>query len=205
LSNVPPAPQEDYFHDSFNDSYPFRGQITNPVYGAIRIQAAFEAAEWLGMLGDPLSFAPHLKTSPLNGVPAKSTLFQFGVGDLEVPNPTESAVVRAADAQSSSWLFRFDEAALADGHPELLGITYPGVAPLPILPHRILSNPTIFSYPAETSIALAEQQQVAAFFASDGASNPNPNQFLTAPFSPASNLFVPGVLTDQLNFIQIPK
>jgi dienelactone hydrolase len=205
LLNVPPAPPEAYFHDAFNDNYVFRGAsaVVNEIPGAMAIQAAFEAADWLGMLGDPLAYAPHLKTSPLDGVPKKSTLFQFGYGDLEVSNPTESAVIRAADAQSSSWLFRFEQATLKDGHPELLGVMMPGV-PFPILPHRILSNPTIFDVPAETSISLAEQQQVASYFASDGESNPDPNQFVTAPFSPGMNLFqVPIALPERLNFLQI--
>jgi hypothetical protein len=207
LFNVPPAPHETYFTDPFNDNYPFRdaAPVVNSIPGAMVIQAALEAVEWLGMLGDPLSFSPHLQNSNrLAGVPVKSTLFQFGFGDLEVPNPTESAVVAAAGAQSTSWLFRFDQAALAYNHPELLAATYPGAGGLPILPHRILANPTVFSIPAETSLSLALQQQAAAFFQSNGASNPNPNQYVTAPFTPAMNLFqVPASLPEQLNFLQL--
>ena len=79
----------------------------------------------------------------------------------------------------------------------------PGV-PFPILPHRILSNPTIFDVPAETSLALAEQQQVASYFVSDGKSNPDPNEFVATPFSRDMNLFeVPTVLPERLNFLQI--
>jgi dienelactone hydrolase len=200
LLNVPPAAPEAYFHDNFNDNYVLRDNppVLNNVPGAMPIQAAFEAADWLGMLGDPLSFAPHLKSYPLNGVPAKSTLFLFSKGDLEVPNPTNSALIRAADGQSWSWYFRFDIAASL--HPELLSIGEPG----PRLPHAILSYPTVFDYPAETSISLAEQQQVASYFASNGTSNPDPNLFVTAPFSPELHLFeMPTVLPEQLNFIQI--
>jgi hypothetical protein len=205
LLNVPPASPQAYFHDQFNDNYVFRDSppVVNQVPGAMAIQAAFEAADWLGMLGDPLSFAAHLKASPLDGVPQKSVLFQFGYGDLEVPNPTEAAVVRAAHAQSSAWFFRFDQAALTYGHPELLGAMMPGVL-FPILPHRILSNPTIFDVPAETSIALAEQQQVANYFASGGKTNPDQNQFLSPPFSCGQNLFqLPAPPAEQLNFLQI--
>jgi hypothetical protein len=205
LLNVPPAQPELYFHDQFNDNYVFRDStpVINNVPGGVAIQAAFEAADWLGMLGDPLSYAPHLKNLPLPGVPQKSILFQFGFGDLEVPNPTESAVIRAARAQSSSWFFRFDRAALKEMHPELLKVVMPGV-PFPILPHRILSNPTILDVPAEASIAFAEQQQVASFFASGGKANPNPNRFVIAPFSSDDNLFqLPKVLPEQLNFVQI--
>jgi hypothetical protein len=205
LLNVPPAPPEPYFHDAFNDNYAFRdtAPLVKEVPGAMAIQAAFEAADWLGMLGDPLSYAPHLTLSPLAGVPAKSTLFQFGLGDLEVPNPTESAVVRAAGAQSSAWFLRFDKAAAIAPDLVPLGLKEMG---FPILPHRVLSNPTIFNYPNETPLSLAEQQQVAAYFASDGTTNPNPNPFLTGPFAGQSIFEIlapPAVLPEQLNYFQL--
>jgi dienelactone hydrolase len=199
LLNVPPAQPESPFNDPFNDNYVFRdiAPVQTIVPGAMAIQAAFEAADWLGMLGDPLSYAPHLQSAlRLANVPPKSTLFQFGQGDLEVPNPTEFAVISAAGAQSSGWFFLFNK-AVASGHPELLGITTPDVAPLPILPHRILANPTILpgGVAAELSIAFAEQQQVAAYLKSNGALNPDPNQYVTSPFSPALQLFQPLVPT----------
>lgn len=205
LLNVPPAQPEEYFHDSFNDNYVFRDSpvVVNDVPGALDIQAAFETAEWLDMLGDPLSFAPHLKSLPLAGVPAKATLFQFGLGDLEVPNPMNTQVIRAANAIFSSWYFRFDRAVAS--HPELLGTTYAGVG-FPILPHRILSNPTIFDpgLPAETSIAVAEQQQVSRYFLEDGRVNPDPNLFLEGgPYSGTRLFEVPWLLPTRLNFLQI--
>lgn len=224
LFNVPPAPAEPYFYGldgifgaRFNDNYVFRddprGAVTNDVPGAMAIQAAFEAADWLGMLGDPLSYAPHLKQSPLAGVPAKSTLFQFGLSDLEVPNPTESAVIRAAGAQSSAaqpsvWLLRFDK-AFAVAPDLLIGGPIDPSTTLPILPHRVLSNPTIFDprYPNEKLLALAEQQQVAAYFASDGTTNPNPNLFLKDPPFAGQSIFeiqaLPAVLPEQLNYFQL--
>jgi hypothetical protein len=198
------APPEPYFHDDFNDNYVFRDQpaVTNTIPGAMADQAAFEAADWVGMLGDPLSYAPHLKTSPLAGVPAKSILFQFGFGDLEVPNPTESAVIRAASAESTAWFFRFDIAGLQID-PELLTVTMPAVAPFPILPHRILANPTIFEYGYETPLSIAEQKQAASYFASGGASNPNPNPFLSGEYAGDTLFEIPASLPTQLNFIQV--
>jgi dienelactone hydrolase len=201
LLNVPPAPQEEYFHDNFNDKYPYRdaGPLVNDVPGAPAIQAAFESAEWIDLTGDALAFAPHLQKFPLAGVPAKRTLFQLGLGDLEVPNPTESAIVRAASGLSSTWLFRFDLAAALE--PELLSAGVPG---LPLLPHRFLSNPTIFSVPAEQSIALAAQMQAAQFLS--GVDQPDPNQFLTAPFGPYEGLFQwSPPIPEILDFLQIPK
>ena len=93
LLNVPPAPQEDYFHDQFNDNYPYpyAGPTVNTIPGAPAIQAAFESADWIGMTGEALAFAPHLQTFPLKGVPAKRSLFQFGLGDLR---GTESNRIR---------------------------------------------------------------------------------------------------------------
>lgn len=203
LLNVPPpinAPSQAYFHDAFNDNYVLRDQpvVVNTIPGAMPIQAAFEVADWLGMVGDPLAFAPHLKTSPLPGMPAKDTLFQFGFGDLEMPNPTESAVVRAADGQDRTWFFRFDRAVAT--HPELLGVMFPN-NPLPVLPHRFLSNPTIFSVPAEQSVARAAQMQVAKFF--QGQANPDPNPFLTAPYAGTTLFEIPAALPDTLNFLQL--
>lgn len=208
LPNVPPAMFPPYFHGlfqgpiPFNDNYVLRdvSPVVNTVPGALPIQAAFEEAEWLGMLGDPLAFAPHLKTSHLAGVPAKTTLFQFGYGDLEVPNPTESAVVRAADGLDTTWLFHFELALLT--HPELAGVMEPG-NPLPLLPHRYLSNPTIFGVPAEQSVALATQMQAGKFLLGDP--NPNPNPLLTSPFAGVPLFENSPVLPEQLNFIQIPK
>ena len=204
-SGAPPPP---YFHtDLWNDNYVYRDQppVPNTVPGAMAVQAAFEAADWVDMLGDPLAFAPHLKTSPLPGVPAKNILFQFAFGDLEVPNPTESAVVMAANAASSVSFFNFQNAVAIQ--PQLLGVMDPAVPGLPILPHRMLSNPTIF-YPAnsaELSIALAEQQQTADYFLSNGTSITNPNQYLTTPFQSGDQLFAtpPALLPQRLNFLQI--
>jgi hypothetical protein len=171
------------------------------VPGALAVHAAFEQAEWLGMLGDPLSYAGHLQTAPLPGVPAKKILVQFGLGDLEVPNPTESALVRTGGLQQATWLLRTDLAAAID--PRLLGLTQPGV-PYPIYPHRYLSNPTLFdplSPPLETAIAVAAQKQIADFFASGTIGDPN--QYLSAPFAGYTLFQSPTALPDGLHFLQI--
>ncbi len=215
LLNVNPvigAPSPDYYHDIFNDEYVFRDldPVVSKVPGAPVIQAAFETADWAGMQGDPLAYAQHFRTAPLAGVPAKRTLFQFGVGDIEVPNPTESALVRAAGGQGTTWMLKTDVAASLQR--QLLGIVMPsspGGPPLPILPHRFLSNPTIFSDPAEQALALAGQLQVAAFLS--GQANPDPNPFLDtipgSPFTSGMKLFVvPAALPEQMNFLpNIPK
>jgi hypothetical protein len=205
------APPEPYFFDAFNDNYVFRGlpAVTNNVPGAIPIQNAFESIDWLGMSGDPLGFAAKLKTT------ANPILVQFSYGDLEVPNPAESALIRAAGLINSSWFFHF-EGALAAA-PTLAGITMPllpGVN-FPITPHRILSNPTLAqpespllpgAIVAENVIAGALQHQVVDFFNSGNPNLTDPNSYLAAPFStplfqPASTL---QQLPEQLNFLQFP-
>ncbi|MEO7650220.1 MAG: Ig-like domain-containing protein [Bryobacteraceae bacterium] len=205
LLNVPPAPADPIFNDLFNDNYPFRNRpvLANPVPGALDIQDAFEVADWLGMLGDSLGYARHLKTAPLPGVPAKSTLFQFALGDLEVPNPANSALIRAAGGQNSSWYLRFDRAVQT--HPELLGILDPSGS-FPILPHRFLSNPTIFlpQLAAENSLAMAAQKQIAGYFVGGGQTIPDPNPFLTGPFSGMTLFEIPTTLPEQLNFLVGP-
>jgi Bacterial Ig-like domain len=202
LLNVPPAPSEAYFHDNFNDEYVYRGQVlTASVPGAIAIQAGFEQADWLSMLGDPLSYAGHLWAAPLPGVFPKSILVQFGLGDLEVPNPAESALVRAGWLQLSTWMLRTDLAAAIE--PQLLSLTQPGV-PYPIYPHRFLSNPTFFetsSPPLETAVGIAAQKQIADFFTYGVI--PNPNQYFTGSFAGLTLFQIPLTLPDGLNFLQV--
>jgi Bacterial Ig-like domain len=139
------------------------------VPGAIAIQNVFEMLEWLGIEGDPVAFAPHLKPSPLAGVPARPVLIQFARGDRTMPNPATSTLVRAAGLQASTWIYRHDLARAqapslpVDPHPFLVlfvslgaeGIQLPDTAGL--------------------SISLDAQQQIAGFFGADGAAIPDPN------------------------------
>lgn len=195
------APPEPYFNDAFNDNYVFPSQpvvtTTNNVAGAIPIQNAFESIDWLGMPGDPLAFAAMLRTT------GNPVLVQFSYGDLEVPNPTESALIRAAGLQSSSWYLHFDAVLQID--PSLATISMPGI-PF-ILPHRLLSNPTLAdpSNATENVLANALQNQVVGFLNSNGRSIPNPNQFLQPPFSGQNpSLFqLSPDLPEGLNFLQI--
>lgn len=209
LNSVDPSLLADSPPGAVVDSYPFRDQITVPAKGAVPIQAAFEAADWLGMPGDPLAFAPHLrKRAHLSGVPHKSTLFQFGYGDLEVPNPTESALIRAADAFGSTTFLHFETAVSID--PGLLTVgTAATEFGFPVLPHRILSNPTLAEpvNVSERSISYALQDQAADFFASNGRVIADPNAFLKTPFVgvPLFEIITsPRQLPERLNFLVGP-
>ena len=157
----------------FDYSFPYRDPLTDsPGPGVGDIQRAFEVTDGLNIPGAPLVFAPHFRTQPLQGVPVKRTLFQFGFGDLQVTNPTQSGLVRAAVGRNynpdaplpvSDWRFDFAVAA----NPHLAHIFMEG-SPVSILPHRIPANPSLLD-PAngdELVIALEIQGQVADFFAS---------------------------------------
>ncbi|MEO8131576.1 MAG: Ig-like domain-containing protein, partial [Bryobacteraceae bacterium] len=99
----------------FNDGSVLRYQPVRieDVPGAIPIQEFYEWAEWYGTSGDGLAYAPHLKSSTLAGVPIKPVLFQYGSGDPVVPNPTETALVRAANMRESTQFLRYDLARAA--------------------------------------------------------------------------------------------
>ena len=139
------------------------------VPGAVAIQTAFDLAEWLGMPGDPLTFAPHLQRAPLAGAAARPVLFQFARADRTMPNPTSSALIKAAGLQSSTWLYRHDLArAKAPDLP---------LDPHPFLVLFVSLNGSTVQLPGAPGLAISldAQQQVASFFNSDGATIPDPN------------------------------
>lgn len=85
--------------DQFEEDYVLRDQpvkVTR-VAGALELQNLYEAVGWIYAPGDQLSYASHLRASTLPGVPIKRVLFQMAKGDQTVPNPTASALVRAAN------------------------------------------------------------------------------------------------------------
>ncbi len=168
-----------------NDNYVLRYQPVkvNDVPGAIGAQNVLERLEWLQATGDPLSFAPHLASSTLPGVPIKPILFQVAKGDRTVPNPTSTALIRAANMRGQTWFYRHDLARK--------------VAPsLPENPHGFLFN--LLSLPA-LPIAGAAQSQIAVFFASDGVVYQNPNAAIRGIYG--ADLFeLPGFLTEDLNW-----
>ena len=154
------------------------------VRGAIPIQEFFEWAEWYGAAGDALAYAPHLKSSTLPGVPIKPVLFQFGSGDPVVPNPTQTALVRAANMRETTQFLRYDLARAA-------------VPRLPASPHSAIAN---IDSTAELTLALAIQQQIAGFLLSGGKTIPDANVLVRPLFG--MNLFEsPQFLTEDYNYI----
>jgi hypothetical protein len=180
---------------SYNEDYVLPGQPvkTTTVAGAINIQNFFETVEWLGMSGDPVSFAPHLKRSPLAGMAARPILMQFARGDQTVPNPSNSLLIASAGLQASAWLYRHDLArALA---PDLPANPHPYLVLFVSLSGSTIALPGI----SGLAVSLDAQQQIAGFVAADGAAIPDPNILSTLLFG-IKVFEIPATLPEDLGF-----
>ncbi len=139
----------------FQESIPLRGDaaVTEPAAGAMPIQEVIDSTEWVSQSGNPVAYAPHLRKIPLDGVATRPFIIQSAKGDMTVPNPTASAIVRAGDAHDRWTLFRNDLVRLA--RPTA-----------PANPHTFLTN---LLNPVVSDLAIAAQHQIGFFFESDGA------------------------------------
>lgn len=178
LINLPPAsgPQ-------FNENMPLRNQppVTNNVAGAMAIAQALDRFEWVQQAGNPAAYAPFIRKQPLQGNSAKPVLVQFAKGDVTVPNPTSSAIVRAGDLADASVFYRYD----------LVHAANPALSKNP---HTFLTN--IAGGAPLAQFAVGAQQQIAVFFATNGATVIDPDAagpVFEVPANPP--------LTESLNFI----
>ncbi len=137
------------------------------VPGALTIQEYFERGEWVEMPGDPFAYAPHLWSSTLPGVPMKRVLFQFPKGDWVLPNPTETALVRAANLREATSFYRHDLAMKL--FPKLN----------PVGHYNSIPDISLFGLKTEPLpqclIAMLVQEQAAGFLASHGTLIPDVN------------------------------
>lgn len=155
--------------------------LNNTVPGAIEIQQFLENTEWVMQPGNPVAYSLHLRKAPLDGVPAKSVIVQFAKGDQTVPNPATTAMLRAGELADRATYFRND----------LVFAENPAV---PKNPHGFmltLGSPVSLV----VNIARGAQEQIATFFASDGATviHPEPARFFEVPIS--------SELPEDLNYI----
>jgi hypothetical protein len=155
---------------SFNENMPLRNlplEVDN-VPGAAAIQDFLDNSEWVQQTGNPEGWAPFV-SMPI--------IFQFARGDQTVPNPTATRVIRAGNFAARTTLFRNDLAQPAAGTSKN--------------PHTFLTNIVGPGAP----FALEAQNQIATFFASDGATTIDPDG--AAPFfeTPSS------ILPEDLDFI----
>jgi hypothetical protein len=117
----------------------------------------------------PPAYAPHFRKDPLPGVTAKSVLYQFAKGDETIPNPFETATLRAGDLADRVTFYRHDLAHAED--PTITSNSH-GIGA------QIL-NPN----PLVRAIAGGYQEQRATFFESDGTEiiHPEPARFFEVP------------------------
>ena len=136
---------------NFHENIPLRG--LPPVIATsdeTAIQQLLDRTEWAQQAGNPAAYAPYIDAP---------VIFQFARGDQTVPNPTTSAILRACGCADRSTLYRHDLAFAAN-------------PALPKNPHTFLTN---VANPAAAPYALAAQQQIATFFASDGMTTADPD------------------------------
>jgi len=181
LLNLPLAPPP-AFPLQFNENMPLRDEPVriNSVPGAMAIQQTLDRFQWVQQAGNPVSYAPHIRKQPLHGA-AKPVLVQVAKGDMTVPNPTSSALVRAGGLQDRMVYFRNDLAFAANGAT-------------PKNPHTFLTN--IASGGLAPTIAVGTQTQIATFFASNGVTVIDPDGA-----GPLFEVPITGPLPETLNFI----
>jgi hypothetical protein len=145
---------------SFNENIPLRNQppVVNDVPGAMAIQQLLDRNEWAQQAGNPVSYAPFIRSNPMPGNSPKPVLIQFGRGDQTVPNPTTTAILRAGKLADVAVQYRNDLANAAN----------PAV---PKNPHTFLTNITGAGAP----YAIGAQRQIAEFFATNGSKVTDPD------------------------------
>ena len=183
LINLPPLPGVPFPANlQFNENIPLRDQPTviNNVPGALAIAEVFDRTEWVSQSGNPVSYAPFIRKHPLHGNTAKPVIVQFAKGDMTVPNPTASAILRAGDLADRATFFRND---LAFALNAAVGKN----------PHTFLTN---IGNAAAAPYAIAAQIQIATFFASGGATTIDPDG--AGPFFETP---IAGPLPETPNFI----
>ena len=156
LLNVAPTPGVPVpFNLNFNENMPLRNlpALVNNVPGSTAIQQVLEHNTWVQQSGNPVSYAPYIRKQPLHGNAPKPVIVQFAKGDVTVPNPTATAILRAGDLADRALYYRNDLAYLATG------------GAIPKNPHTFLTN---IGIAAAAPYAVAAQTQIAVFFASNG-------------------------------------
>lgn len=162
LINLPPAPDVAPPNNlRFEESIPLRNQpvLVNNVPGAMAIAQMFDRGEWVSQSGNIVSYAPLMRKYPLEGVPVRPIILQNAKGDQQSPNPTSTAILRAGDLADRATFYRYD-------------LVYAQNPTLPKDPHGFL---TAISNPVTLNNALAAQDQIATFFATQGATVLDPD------------------------------
>ncbi len=183
LLNLPPLPGVPFpFNLVFNENIPLRNQpaLVNDVPGAMAIQQSLDRAQWAQQAGNPVSYAPFIRKAPLEGQTAKPVIVQFAKGDVTVPNPTATALLRAGDLADRATYFRND-------------LAYAANSAVGKNPHTFLTN---IASAAQAPLAVAAQTQMAIFLSSLGSAVIDPDDA-----GPLFEVPIAGPLPETLNFI----
>jgi Bacterial virulence factor lipase N-terminal len=166
----------------FNENLPLRDEPVrlNTVPGATAIAEYVDRSQWVSQSGNPVSYAPLIRQQPLRGHAPKPVIVQFAKGDLTVPNPTTSAIVRAGGLADRTVYYRHD-------------LAYATTPALGKNPHAFLTG---ISNPAAAPLAVGAQQMIAIFFASGGMTVIDPDGT-----GPLFEVPIAGPLPQGTNFI----
>lgn len=173
----------------FNENLPrrFEPVRVNTVPGAVEVQNRLDLLRWIEMPAAPQAHAALLRGTDSRA--RRRVLFQYAIGDQIVPNPTEAALVRAANALDLTSVYRHDLARAA-------------VSNLPANSHGYSFD--ILGSSAAGVIALAAQSQAARFLLApdDAYAIPDANAQVRQLFG--FDLFEqpPAFLGDELGFLR---
>lgn len=181
LLNLPPS-AELPVPLNFNENIPLRDQppVVNNVPGAMAIAELLDRNEWVQQSGNPVSYASLIRQNPPQGHAAKPVIVQVAKGDVTVPNPTSTAIVRAGGLKDRLTWYRND-------------LAFAGIAGIPKNPHTFLTN---IGVAAAAPLAVGAQSQIAVFFESNGATVIDPDGG-----GPLFEVPIQGDLPEGLNFI----
>jgi hypothetical protein len=148
----------------------------------MEISKVLDRFEWVQQAGNPVTYAPFIRKQPLAGNAVKPVIFQFAKGDMTVPNPTTTAILRAGALADRATYYRNDLAFLSN-------------PATPKNPHTFLTN--LFSaVPVVQQVAFGAQTQIATFLASHGTLTIDPDGA-----GPLFEVPIAGPLPEGLNFI----
>lgn len=181
LLNLPPS-AELPVPLNFNENIPLRDQppVVNNVPGAMAIAELLDRNEWVQQSGNPVSYASLIRQNPPQGHAAKPVIVQVAKGDVTVPNPTSTAIVRAGGLKDRLTYYRND-------------LAFAGIPGIPKNPHTFLTN---IGVAAAAPLAVGAQSQIAVFFESNGATVIDPDGG-----GPLFEVPIQGDLPEGLNFI----
>jgi hypothetical protein len=146
------------------------------VDGAIAIQIVLDRIEWVRQSATVIGSVRHLRKEPLEGLPIKPILVQFAKADQQSADVSIVDILLAGDLLGRATYYRHD-------------VAYAENPALPKSAHGFTfgfaggGTGANLDAPGVAAIALAAQEQMATFLASDGALiiQPQPVRYFESP------------------------